>query len=191
MIVDAAERLMADGGLVALSAREVAKQIGYSPGTLYNMFDNIDDVIVMVEARVLDRLMARLKSTKARRPEDQTLALAHAYTAFTQEEGLLWNVLFEHRLPPDRQLPDWYMAKLEAMLTLVEDSLKPHMRRSEAKLRRRAARVLWSSVQGITALSTSGKLGIVTEDQPNVLVENLVRVYLEGLSRPKGAARGT
>ena len=47
-------------GLAGLSAREIARRIGYSPGTIYNMFTNLDDVVLHVEARVLDALDKRL-----------------------------------------------------------------------------------------------------------------------------------
>ena len=46
MILDAAEAIVAEGGLTLLSAREIAKRIEYSPGTLYNIFQNLDDVVV-------------------------------------------------------------------------------------------------------------------------------------------------
>ena len=44
LILDASTALISEGGLASLSAREVARRIGYSPGTLYNVFENLDDV---------------------------------------------------------------------------------------------------------------------------------------------------
>ena len=54
LILDAAQDIIQDQGLAGLSAREVARRIAYSPGTIYNMFENLDDVVLHVEARVLD-----------------------------------------------------------------------------------------------------------------------------------------
>jgi hypothetical protein len=47
--------------------------------------------------------------------------------------------------------------------------------------------VLWSSLHGITSLSTSGKLSIIAEDAGQVLAEDLVRTYLAGLASARSA----
>ena len=44
-----ARGIVAENGLSALTARKVAQAIGYSPGTLYNVFDDLDDLIVSYE----------------------------------------------------------------------------------------------------------------------------------------------
>ena len=64
LILDAAQEIIDVHGLAGLSAREIARRIGYSPGTIYNMFDNLDDVVRNVEARVLDALNQRLSDTQ-------------------------------------------------------------------------------------------------------------------------------
>ena len=62
MILDAAGTLIKSGGLSGLSAREIARIIGYSPGTLYNVYANLDDIVLHVEARVLDTMLVALQS---------------------------------------------------------------------------------------------------------------------------------
>ena len=56
MIIDAAERLVAQGGTAAANAREIAAAIGYTPGTIYNHFANLDDLIRHVTARTVDAI---------------------------------------------------------------------------------------------------------------------------------------
>ena len=51
LILEAAYEIIEVQGLAGLSAREVARRIGYSPGTIYNMFENLDDVVLRIEAR--------------------------------------------------------------------------------------------------------------------------------------------
>ena len=74
-------------GLAGLSAREIARRIEYSPGTIYNMFQNLDDVVLHVEARVLDALDERLVGVlRGDGDADRTRQrLAQAYLAFTQK----------------------------------------------------------------------------------------------------------
>src|SRR6266852_5031793 len=65
LILDAAQEIIQVQGLAGLSAREIARRIEYSPGTIYNMFENLDDVVLHVEARVLDALDKRLSTVLA------------------------------------------------------------------------------------------------------------------------------
>jgi AcrR family transcriptional regulator len=185
MIVDAAEEIVTEGGLALLSAREIAKRIEYSPGTLYNVFENLDDVVVTVEGRVLDRLARRLSQATekagAKNPQDKLLALAQAYLTFTHENPRLWNLLFEHHLPVGQELPQWYMDKLDGLLAQIEATLEPFFTPEQSALRARSARVLWSAVHGITSLSTTGKLSIITSQAAALLAEDLVQTYVAGL----------
>ena len=65
LILDAAQSIIETNGLAGLSAREIARRIGYSPGTIYNVFQNLDDVVLHIEARVLDALDERLTDRRA------------------------------------------------------------------------------------------------------------------------------
>ena len=86
LILDAAQDIIQAQGLAGLSAREVARRIEYSPGTIYNMFENLDDVVLHVEARVLDALDKRLSTVLADGiPTDRVGRLAQTYLAFTHE----------------------------------------------------------------------------------------------------------
>ena len=184
LILDAAQAIIEDKGLSGLSAREIAKRISYSPGTIYNMFDNLDDVILNVEARVLDDLLERLEKAigEADPGEDTVLRLARNYLDFTHERPRLWNVLFEHYLPAGADVPLWYQEKLESLMACVERALETCFPDgSDPEARRRAARVLWAGVHGITSLSTANKLASVTSEAATQLVDDLVRTYLAGL----------
>ena len=183
LILDAAQEIIVAGGLASLSAREIARRIGYSPGTIYNMYENLDDVVLNVEARVLDALDARLAAVLVETGSPvQVPQLALAYLAFTQENPRLWNLLFEHHLPAGTELPPWYQEKLEGLMGRIETALAPLFPAGQEAERQRTARVLWAGVHGITSLSTADKLSIVTSETAGRLVEDLVGTYLQGLA---------
>lgn len=184
LILEAAYAIIEANGLSGLSAREIARRIGYSPGTIYNMFSNLDDVVLHIEAKVLDALHERLDRVLAEPgPPQQTVQkLAQAYLAFTHEKPRLWNLLFEHHLPASTELPGWYQDKLELLLARVEQALAPVLPTASEAERKRAARVLWAGVHGITSLSTADKLSIVTTEGAGRLVDDLVGTYLAGLA---------
>ena len=45
LILEAGETLMAESGLSGFSAREVAKRVGYTIGTIHNVFGNVDGLM--------------------------------------------------------------------------------------------------------------------------------------------------
>lgn len=184
LILDAAQDIIDAHGLAGLSAREIARRIGYSPGTIYNMFDNLDDVVLHVEARVLDALDQRLTGIQQAdgQPNGRVAQIAHAYLAFTRENPRLWNLLFEHHMPSGSTLPAWYQQKLEGLMRHVEQALAAHFPTGQETDLQRASRVLWAGVHGITSLSTADKLSVVTTDTAGSLIDDLVGTYLAGLA---------
>ena len=183
LILDAAQDLIDDKGLAGLSAREIARTIKYSPGTIYNMFTNLDDVVLNVEGRVLDALDKRLSEIpgSGANPDARIVEIAHVYLNFTREKPRLWNLLFEHHLPAGTELPDWYQKKLEGLMAHVERAVASHFPPGREADRQRTARVLWAGVHGITSLSTADKLSVVTTETAGRLVDDLVGTYLRGL----------
>jgi AcrR family transcriptional regulator len=189
LILKAATELIEADGLAGLSAREIARRIGYSPGTLYNVFDNLDDLVLTIEARLLDRLAARLSEVPpSPSPQEHLQRLADVYITFTSQNPRLWNLLFEHHMPAGKDIPAWYRMKLDGLMARIEEALAPVMDADPAG-RQRAARVLWAGVHGITSLSTADKLSNITSDAAGPLVQDLVSTYLAGLARqpPKEA----
>jgi AcrR family transcriptional regulator len=195
LILDAAQEIIEAQGLAGLSAREIARRIGYSPGTIYNLFANLDDVVLNVEARVLDGLDQRLaavhEDSASGDDGDRLVRLARAYLSFTQQKPRLWNLLFEHHMPAGAELPAWYRQKLERLAAQIERALAPHFPPGSEDERQRAAHVLWAGVHGITSLSTADKLSVVTTETAARLIDDLVGTYLAGLARQQEDERAT
>jgi AcrR family transcriptional regulator len=189
LILDAAQEIIEAQGLVGLSAREIARRIGYSPGTIYNLFSNLDDVVLNIEARVLDALDRRLGEAQQAADGaadgnhgDRPARLARAYLAFAQEKPRLWNLLLEHHMPPGAELPPWYRQKLEGLTAQVERALAPCFAPGSEAERQSAARALWAGVHGIASLATADKLSVVTTETAERLIDDLVGTYLAGLA---------
>jgi AcrR family transcriptional regulator len=185
----AARRIVEAGGYRALTARNVADAIGYSPGTLYNVFENLDDLIVHLNGRTLDALYDRLVHQEAATsPEESLGILLDGYLGFLDDHPKLWNVLFEYSLPEGFELPEWYALKVNKVLGLLEDALSPLFSRQEADAKANAARILWAGLHGICSLSGSGKLQVVTTQPVRAMAEGLLANYVAGL-RVNGAVK--
>jgi AcrR family transcriptional regulator len=182
LILEASTDLISGGGLSGLSAREIARRIDYSPGTLYNVFENLDDLVLTIEGRLIDGLAAELDSVPRQGgPMEQALAMGRAYLAYTSKQPKLWNLLFEHHLPAGRDVPVWYQQKLDAVMHRVEAVVAPMMPGSTRDEITRSAHVLWAGVHGITSLATADKLAVVTSDGAGPLLDLLISAYLTGL----------
>jgi AcrR family transcriptional regulator len=181
LILTAAEDIIEAGGLAELSAREVARRIDYSPGTLYNMFENLADLVLHVEARVLTRLDEHLQNAvDASTGEEAIRRLSVAYLKFSHESPRLWNLLFEHHMPPGTEVPDWYQAKLMQPLRRLEREFCD-LAGGDTTRGARAAWVLWAGLHGIASLSTAHKAGNSTVDHAHDMLEELLDCFLAGL----------
>ena len=105
MALTAAEAIIADQGFPALSARKVAGAIGYTVGTLYLVFENLDDLILQVNGRTLDRLHRQIIEDQSDDADAQArlLQLGHSYIRFADAEPHAWKMIFEHRLGEERR----------------------------------------------------------------------------------------
>jgi AcrR family transcriptional regulator len=184
LAISAGIELIEKEGFSKFSARKVATNIGYSIGTLYNVFGSYDDFILHIHARTLDGWYEAMQSALERDKSGQPIrALARAYVAFCREHYALWLALFEHHMSEERPLPEWYVPKMARFFTLVENILLPDMHNNRAKAKR-AARVLWAGIHGICILALSGKLDLVGADSAEILAMSLVDNYMAGMTRP-------
>jgi len=182
MALEAAENIVVERGLEGLSARKVATAIGYTVGTLYLVFENIDDLVLQVNARTLDRLYARMAETRARDARDWLLQLAQVYIRFAEDDPHRWSMIFEHRLGEGRELPEWYQQKIERMFAIVEEGLAPLAGRRPRKEVAQAARVIWGGVHGVCILALGDRLGVAGADSVQELTRSLISNYLAGFT---------
>jgi AcrR family transcriptional regulator len=182
LALESARAIVMEEGLRGLTVRRVAERIGYAPGTLYNLFANLDDLIVQLNAATLDALAVVLveaaRAELAARPE----RLVEAYFDFVESRPRLWSLLFEHRLPEGEDLPDWYRPKLAALLGLVAEALGPLMPDQTREARQAATVTMWAGLHGISTLAVTSKLTLVAETEPRALGLLLVRRMLGGES---------
>jgi len=183
MALVAAEGLIAEQGFSGLSARKVAAAIGYTVGTLYLVFRNLDDLILQVNERTLDALFSCLQEALEASAEGEgALALGLAYLHFATEAPRRWGAVFDHHLPEGEVPPPGYLAKVERFFTLLEGVLRGLApARSDAEIAR-AARALWSGVHGVCILGLTGRLDPVSGGELELLVASLVRNYLAGFT---------
>ena len=182
MALAAAENIVRAQGPKGFSARRVASAIGYTVGTLYLVFDNLDDLILQVNGRTLDRLHARMVKEQAQceQATERLLRLGHSYIQFANEEPHCWEMIFESRFPQAQGMPEWFREKVARMFSLVEEALKPLAKNHTSAEIAQAARALWSGVHGICILAITNKLDVAGVASVQDLAQSLMSNYLTG-----------
>jgi AcrR family transcriptional regulator len=184
MTLSAAEQIVVEQGYEGLSARKVAAAIGYTVGTLYLVFENLDDLILHINARTLDRLHARMTElqTNSGDASDYLLQLGEVYIRFADDDPHRWAMVFEHRFSDDRVVPAWYQEKIARMFAMVEEGLEPLANDRPQQEITQAARALWGGVHGICILALTENLGIVGVESVQDLTQSLISNYLKGFT---------
>ena len=184
LVLQAATDLIEEHGLSGLSAREIAKRINYSPGTLYNIFENLDDLIFRVEERVLDHLDDQLNTASTTQSdEDQIRKIVDVYVQFATRNPKLWNILLQHQLSNRNSVPAWYQEKFDRVQSRFEAALAavsgPAADETDIKA---SAKALLYSIHGVTALSTANKFAELTDTNTAAIVNNLITTYCNQLA---------
>ena len=142
MALTAAQDILERDGPEAVTSRAIAQAIGYTAGTLYNIFSDLDDLKLHVNARSLDLLRAQLAEARKSaaacvdvQPIDVVMALARGQLRFIQQHPMLWQTLFRYTLPDGRTLPDWFRLKVADTIRELELAIEPVFTDAEARQR--------------------------------------------------------
>jgi len=181
LALTAAEALVAEGGHKALSARKVAAEIGYTVGTLYLVFENLDDLLLQVNGRTVDALYDWLSARKGgERADGQALCvLAEAYIDFAEQQASRWNMMFDYVAENDQTLPDWYAQKLSRLFSLIEEAFPD--KNVDPDMVVKAARVLWASVHGICLLKIRQQMDLAGGQSTREMTRMLIDNFLAGM----------
>lgn len=182
MILDAAYDILEKEGYAKLSTRKIAAQIGYTVGTLYNVFQNLDDIFTNLNGRTLDKLIQHLNSAVANdSKESKVKVLAQAYIDFSRQNFNLWSTLFDYRFSENHQIPKWYNDKINSLYGAVEKSIRPLLSTKHQDETKEIITVLWSGIHGICILSIKGKLDRTGVESASVLVDHFLNNYMRGV----------
>ena len=176
--------MIAASGLAGLRTRELAQRIGVAIGAIYNLVEDVDDLVLRVGSRTLARLDAALSAAEGEGPlppADMLARIAVAYCDFAAENTELWRALFEHRMQAGKDVPEWTIAEQMELFRHIYGPLAALFpKRSPAELSV-LARSLFSAVHGMVALGLEQKLVAVPLDELRREIARIVRATVNGL----------
>ena len=110
-LIDIAERRIAAEGMGAIKARDLAREAECAVGAIYNVFDELENIVIAVNGRTFQRLGLVVASSIAdgqgATPTDQLIAMSQAYLKFASDHPNLWRSLFDLKMSADAPVPEW------------------------------------------------------------------------------------
>ena len=183
LFVEEGLRQLAETGLQRFSAREVAKRIGYSIGTLYNVFGSLDGLILALNARTITAWSAQLRARLAAAADDRIATLVRAYFEFAADNPKTWIAIFETRMADGGPAPDWYQALVADLMSIVAGEVAVALPNAGEAAVLSLTRSLVATVHGHCVFTLYRTFDMLGETAPIELALMRVREALEAARR--------
>lgn len=181
-LIDIAESRIRADGLGAIKARELAREADCAVGAIYNVFSDLNGLIMAVNGRTFQALgkvvAASVAAAPQGAPQTELITMSHAYLRFAAENTHLWRALFDLEMSTEMDVPQWYLAELGKLFALIAAPLAqifPNYTRHELELMTRA---LFSSVHGIVLLGLQKRISGVPLDK----IEDMIAILLSNVT---------
>ena len=184
-LILAAEGAIATRGLAGLKSRELAAEIGVANGAVFNLVDDMDELILRVGSRTLARLDGALSAAESEgspSPAETLVRIAVAYCDFAAGNLELWRALFEHRMAPGKPIPQWAIEEQMSLFRHIYHPLAklfPKWSKDELGI---TARSLFAAVHGMVSLGLEQKLIAVPVAALRDEIATIVKATIKGLN---------
>ena len=182
-LVNKGRELIKEKGAEFLTARKLSEASGYSVGTIYNQFGNMDNFILIQNYLTLDSLYARLSQMQASSTPYQRLNLyTREFINFVLENKNLWFLVHNFHLHNNnRRFSKIYLRRVVQITQLMENAFKALFPDIPLPERILSLQVLWLSLFSLSSFLTTDALDSFSKINKNSLCELLLNTYLAGI----------
>lgn len=174
-ILDAAAKLLAQGGPEALSVRRVAEQVGASTMVVYTHFHDKQGLVDAVLEHAFAGFAGALAAVEVADPWQHLRALGHAYRSFATARPDAYRLLFE-RCEPSVAVPGSAARAFEA-LTVAIAKVMAALDRPARDIEPFALDV-WAATHGIVQLELAG---VIPAERADATFEHMLDFIVAGL----------
>jgi AcrR family transcriptional regulator len=156
--------------------------IGYSPGTLYNIFENLDDVLLTLQVQLMGRTVEHLKRVPLTADGEKNIEdLAYAYVDFALVNRRMWNLFLAHNLPAGKTVPAPFHDYTTSLVEIVRNALTPIAPNMPRENIDTTSRAFLAGLNGITAFAATEKGVYITPATAQSYAKELTTTFLRGL----------
>jgi len=109
-LIDLGETRIATGGIEQIKARDLASEAGCAVGAIYNVFGDLNDLVMAVNGRTFKRLgshvVEAVNASPDAAPVETLIIMGHAYLDFAMTNTHAWRTLFDLEMSTDQEVPD-------------------------------------------------------------------------------------
>ncbi|MEM9425120.1 MAG: TetR-like C-terminal domain-containing protein [Pseudomonadota bacterium] len=178
LALESARTIVVEEGVAALSGRKVTKRIGYTIGTLYQLFDGMDDLVERMNIGTLSSLFDHCKVAVEQEDDvaAQLNALALGFVEFVRTHPQEWDAIMSYRYKDGYVISEAYNYEIQKLFGLMEGATAQFYGAGQAEEHATDMALLWASLTGIWAVASSEReLGGTLEH----MIDRLVRMYLK------------
>jgi AcrR family transcriptional regulator len=180
-LIAAAEEVIETQGLGELRARDLAKTAGCSLGAIYNVFTDMDGLILEVNANTLRAIGQTMACIAAPSPTAQFLQLADAYVLYAARNRLRWDALFSHRMQAEATAPDWFIETQNTAFSHIEPPLAALCPQLDSNALHLLGRSIFAAVHGMVALGLDKRIAPTDLPVLRVQIALVVTALARGL----------
>lgn len=182
-LVNKGRELIRKKGAEFLTARKLSDASGYSVGTIYNQFGNMDNFILIQNYLTLEQLYtALIKLQTSGTPYQRLNLYVKEFIRFVIENKNLWFLVHNfHLLNNKRHFSKIYLKRVVQITKLIEREFKnmfPEIEFPELTL---SIQVLWLSLFAISSFLTTDALDSFSKINKHTICELFLNTYLAGI----------
>lgn len=183
-LIEEAWTLLSTEGLAAMQARRVAQAAGCSVGAIYNVFPDLDELILNANSITVRQLgLAAAKAGATLDPAmpigERVRRLAHVYVAFAFDNELAWRSLFEYRATYRKPYPEWYRDSQVAAFRDLGGGVLGRPVDTPEKLK--LVETLWAAVHGVVSVALDARFRDVSRPLIESQIDLLTQLLAPGI----------
>lgn len=183
ILITKGRELVRDNGAEFLTARKLSTATGYSVGTIYNQFGNMDNYIQEQNIITLNELHSNICKIMPDSNDYKNLnRYVDAFVEFVLDNKNLWFLLYDFHLKAKKNcFSKNYLKSLISIIQVWEvyfNKVFSKLNRDERKI---GLQVLWLSIFSVSSFLTNQSLNSFSKVNKHNICKLLLNTYLAGL----------
>ena len=184
ILLQKGRELVKEKGADFLTARKLSDATGYSVGTIYNQFSNMDNFVLAQNRLTLEELFAKLSILLPdKNPYLNLNRYVDAFVSYVLNHQDLWYLLYNFHLQNKNVVyPLSYRRQILKITNLWRGGLEKIYKGKKGVELKVFMQVLWLSLFSLSAYLTKNNLDKLSKINKRNLCQLLLNTYLAGLS---------
>ncbi len=152
LILNATEEIIISEGIINLNTRKIANKIGYTVGTLYHVFKNLNDILLKVNTRTIEKLLNHVLSSiniENLTPQKTINNVILKYSEFYEKNPELVILLFkQYGFDSREEASQWYYETIMPLISVIAKCIA-QINKASLEQSKQTALLFLASLNGI------------------------------------------